>query len=374
MSLSDLLQLCLNFTDSLILELLDLFEGTTNHAESLRVDSRRCQNLVSLSVFSLQAFLDCFKLLLEDQVAQTSLAVDIIDDCVELFKELLLLLLDVLVLLEAHFVLPLQVLILFLGLHDFALLLCQQLSNLIVLDLPLLKASYVLANILERLHYHVVVSMLDILFTISRVFTNLLVFEVSTKRCDHVHIQTRDVIIVIVDVLVLLVVLSFKLLNTPVLLSLYLCNLCFALSFHVFAQARHLGLILLLDFVGNSLILLTLCSRHSVEVLIQSVRILCLAHLLLFLLHFEGTQVLLKLTFIDSVLVLSILELNLSLFLDHCLFVEILEEQMFESLPPDLDRDVILFAQVLMLSVFVTKLGLFVFFFFLSDQPEVVDS
>jgi len=373
-SLSDLLQLCLNFTNSLILELLDLFEGTTNHAESLRVDSRRCQNLVSLSVFSLQAFLDCFKLLLEDQVAQTSLAVDIIDDCVELFKELLLLLLDVLVLLEAHFVLPLQVLILFLGLHDFALLLCQQLSNLIVLDLPLLKASYVLANILERLHYHVVVSMLDILFTISRVFTNLLVFEVSTKRCDHVHIQTRDVIIVIVDVLVLLVVLSFKLLNTPVLLSLYLCNLCFALSFHVFAQARHLGLILLLDFVGNSLILLTLCSRHSVEVLIQSVRILCLAHLLLFLLHFEGTQVLLKLTFIDSVLVLSILELNLSLFLDHCLFVEILEEQMFESLPPDLDRDVILFAQVLMLSVFVTKLGLFVFFFFLSDQPEVVDS
>ena len=374
MSLSDLLQLCLNFTDSLILELLDLFKGTTNHAESLRVDSRRCQYLVSLSVFSLQAFLDCFKLLLEDQVAQTSLAVDIIDDCVELFKELLLLLLDVLVLLEAHFVLPLQVLILFLGLHDFALLLCQQLSNLIVLDLPLLKASYVLANILERLHYHVVVSMLDILFTISRVFTNLLVFEVSTKRCDHVHIQTRDVVIVIVDVLVLLVVLSFKLLNTPVLLSLYLCNLCFALSFHVFAQARHLGLILLLDFVGNSLILLTLCSRHSVEVLIQSVRILCLAHLLLFLLHFEGTQVLLKLTFIDSVLVLSILELNLSLFLDHCLFVEILEEQMFESLPPDLDRDVILFAQVLMLSVFVTKLGLFVFFFFLSDQPEVVDS
>ena len=82
----------------------------------------------------------------------------------------------------------------------------------------------------------------------------------------------------------------------------------------------------------------------------------------------------LKLTLIDSVLVLSILKLNLSLLLDHCLFVEILEEQMFESLPPDLDRDVILFAQVLMLSVLVTKLGLLVFFFFLSDQPEVVNS
>ena len=75
----------------------------------------------------------------------------------------------------------------------------------------------------------------------------------------------------------------------------------------------------------------------------------------------------LKLTLIDSVLVLSILKLNLSLLLDHCLFVEILEEQMFESLPPDLDRDVILFAQVLMLSVLVTKLGFLVFFFFLSN-------
>ena len=82
----------------------------------------------------------------------------------------------------------------------------------------------------------------------------------------------------------------------------------------------------------------------------------------------------LKLTLIDSVLVLSILKLNLSLLLDHCLFVEILEEQMFESLPPDLDRDVVLLAQVLMLSVLVTKLGLLVFFFFLSDQPEVVNS
>ena len=286
MCLSNLLKFVLDLTNGLILELFDLFEGTTNHAESLRVDSRRCQNLVGLSVFSLQAFLDCFKLLLKDQVAQTCLAVDIIDDCVELFKELLLLLLDVLVLLEAHFVLPLQVLVLFLGLYDFALLLSQQFSNLVVLDLPLLKASYVLANIFKRLNYHVVVRMLDVLFAVSRVFTNLLVFEISTKRRDHVHVQTRDVVVVIVDVLVLLVVLSFELFNTFVLLGLNLCNLCFALSFHVLTQACHLGLILLLDLVGNSLILLALCSRHSVEVLVQSVRVFSLAHLLLFLLHF----------------------------------------------------------------------------------------
>ena len=147
-------------------------------------------------------------------------------------------------------------------------------------------ALALLANIFKRLYYHVVVSMLDVLFAISRVFTNLLVFEISTKRRDHVHVQTRDVVVVIVDVLVLLVVLSFKLLDTPVLLGLNLCNLCFALSFHVLTQARHLGLILLLDLVGNSLILLSLSSRHSVEVLVQSVRILSLAHFLFFLLHF----------------------------------------------------------------------------------------
>ena len=47
---------------------------------------------------------------------------------------------------------------------------------------------------------------------------------------------------------------------------------------------------------------------------------------------------------------------------------------MLQPLPPYLDRDCILFLQVLVLSILVTKLGLLIFLFFLRDKPEVVDS
>ena len=47
---------------------------------------------------------------------------------------------------------------------------------------------------------------------------------------------------------------------------------------------------------------------------------------------------------------------------------------MLQPLPPYLDRDRILFLQVLVLSILVAKLGFLIFFFFLSDKPEVVDS
>ena len=62
---------------------------------------------------------------------------DIVDNVVELFEELLLLLLNVLVLLEAHFVLPLEVCVLLLRLDDFALPVSQLLAHLVVLHLPL---------------------------------------------------------------------------------------------------------------------------------------------------------------------------------------------------------------------------------------------
>ena len=62
---------------------------------------------------------------------------DIVDNVVELFEELLFLLLNVLVLLEAHFVLPLEVLVLLLRLNDPALPVGQLLAHLVVLHLPL---------------------------------------------------------------------------------------------------------------------------------------------------------------------------------------------------------------------------------------------
>jgi hypothetical protein len=47
---------------------------------------------------------------------------------------------------------------------------------------------------------------------------------------------------------------------------------------------------------------------------------------------------------------------------------------MLGSLLVDLDLDLMLFIEVLKFSLLVSKLGLFVFQFFLTNKPEVVDS
>ena len=120
-SLSDLLELGLDLTNGLIFELLHLLKGAPDHAESLGVNPCGGEDLVGLGVLGFKALLDGFKFLLEDEVAQTSLAVHIVDHVMELLKELLLLLLDVLELLETYLVLPLSLLIESLILHNLGL-------------------------------------------------------------------------------------------------------------------------------------------------------------------------------------------------------------------------------------------------------------
>ena len=66
MSLSNLLELSLDLSNSLILELFNFFECAADHAKSLRVDSRSCQDLIGLRVLGLQALLDGLKFLLHD--------------------------------------------------------------------------------------------------------------------------------------------------------------------------------------------------------------------------------------------------------------------------------------------------------------------
>ena len=63
MSLSDLFELCLDLANSLIFELLDLLKSASNHAKRLWVNSRRRQDLVSLSILGLKTLLDGLKLL-----------------------------------------------------------------------------------------------------------------------------------------------------------------------------------------------------------------------------------------------------------------------------------------------------------------------
>ena len=146
------------------------------------------------------------------------------------------------------------------------------------------------------------------------------------------------------------------------------------LGLHILSQASHLGLVLLLNLVADALEFLALGGSLRVEVLVEGVLILGLSHLLLLFLNFKGAQVLFQLAFVDPVLVLSVLELDLALLLNHGLTIKILEEQVLKALPPDLNGNRVLLLQVLVLTVLVAELSLLVLFFLLGDQPEVVDS
>ena len=108
--------------------------------------------------------------------------------------------------------------------------------------------------------------------------------------------------------------------------------------------------------------------------LVKSVTVLCLADFLLLLLNFERAQVLFKFAFINAMLILGILELDLSLFLYHGLLVKVLEHKMLQPLPPDLDRDRVFLLQILVLAVFVPEFGLLVLELLFGNEPEVVNS
>ena len=96
--------------------------------------------------------------------------------------------------------------------------------------------------------------------------------------------------------------------------------------------------------------------------------------ILLLLLDLQGTQVLLELSLVDSVLVFQIFERYLPSLFELGLLVQILEKQMLQTLFPDFDRDLVLLLEILELALLVPILCLLVFELFLAHEPEVVDS
>ena len=121
MGLSDLLELCLDLANGVVLELLDFFEGRANHAHCLRVDSGGGKDLIDLSILGLETLLNSLKFLFEDEVAETGLLVKFIHNLVELLEQLLLLGLQVLELLKLDFILPFLRLVLLLCSDDLLL-------------------------------------------------------------------------------------------------------------------------------------------------------------------------------------------------------------------------------------------------------------
>ena len=168
MSLADLLELGLNLLDGLVFKVFDLLQRRLYHAQGLRVDLGSGQQLIDLRVFSLQALLYGLEFFLEDQVADAGFLVNFVDSLLELVKQLLFFTLEVLVLLETHLVLPLDVLEDGVLLHDVVLALLERAHDLVVRQLFLGQRLQLLVGLLQGLHYLLVRLLLVHLFLLHR--------------------------------------------------------------------------------------------------------------------------------------------------------------------------------------------------------------
>ena len=98
-----------------------------------------------------------------------------------------------------------------------------------------------------------------------------------------------------------------------------------------------------MDLVADSFELLALLGLNLVLFLGESIEILLVPLLLLLDADLDRSQVLLQLSLIDPVFILHVLKSDLSLLLELCELVLILEYQMLRSLLVYLNLDLVLF-------------------------------
>ena len=292
----------------------------------------------------------------------------------ELGEQLLLLSFQVLILLEFHFVFPLQCLVLRRRLGNPLLALYQIAFHFIVSDLFLKKSVDFFANLLKWAYNQLAVVFLDKPFLLSLCVFGLLLLEIPSEGSNQVEICLGDGGVVFLNVKILLLVLVLQLSNRDVLLVFDLLALNLPLVVHLFSKESHLFLVFALDLVRDALILLANVSLFCAICLCQCVQVLLVPGFLLFLLHLQSSEILLQFSFVYSVLVFRILELDLRFLLDLSLLVHILEHQVLQTLSPYFDSDGVFLFQILVLSVLVPQFCLLIFEFFLSHEPEVVDS
>lgn len=107
---------------------------------------------------------------------------------------------------------------------------------------------------------------------------------------------------------------------------------------------------------------------------LKGIKIFFMPDFLLFLRHFDGSNILLEFSFLDSVFILNIFQGDMGFFLKISKLIKVVEDQVLAPLSVDLKFDLMLLAQVLKLSFFVSQLSCFIFQLLLANKPEVVDS
>ena len=109
--------------------------------------------MIDLRVFRLETLLYRLKLPLQHQVSQPGLLLQFMHSPIKVEEKLLFLTLQILELLQAHFILPLHILEDGVSLHDLTLGLSERAHNLVVLNLLLSQMLNLLASLLQGLHY-----------------------------------------------------------------------------------------------------------------------------------------------------------------------------------------------------------------------------
>jgi hypothetical protein len=233
--------------------------------------------------------------------------VNFVDGLLELIEELLFFPFEVLVLLEAHFVLPLDILEDGVLLHDMVLGLLERAHDRVVLELLLGELLQLLIGLLQGLHYLLVGLLLVHLLLLHRRVLLLRVTQLILQLLDYVQVCVRYFLIVVLDVIVFLLMFGSQVFNGLILFGLDLENKSLPLALHLFSEQEHLVLEFQRDLIRNSLEFTAHLSRTFVEIFCQRVKVLHVSNLLLLLLDFKCADILFELSLHDTVVVLGIL-------------------------------------------------------------------
>jgi len=292
----------------------------------------------------------------------------------ELIEQSLLLLYQVLVLLESDFILPFDLLKSVIVVENTLLAGAKFTHDDIVSLFLLLESDDFLVGFVKRLNDLVV-----FIFLVGLLSSGVGVFlsfqsESVLQVVDDIKVGVGDIGIIGFNIGVLLSVFASKLLDSQVLLFLDHFDLKLPLIVHFFSKELHLMLVFLMDFVRDSLEVVSQLSLLLVLVSGESVEVLLMSDFLLFLAHFKRSEILLELSFVGPVFILDVLKCDLGFFLQLGELIEVLENQMLASLLVDLKLNLVLLVQVLELSILVSQLSLSVLELFLTNEPEVVNS
>jgi len=296
--------------------------------------------------------------LLKNEVSKTCLLVNLVNKSMELIEQSLLLLDQVLILLESDFVLPFDLLKSVIVVENTLLAGAKFTHDNIMSLFLLLESDDFLVGFIKWFNDLVVfiflVRLLSSGVSIFLPFQGKSVLQVV----DDIKVGVGDIGIIGLNIGVLLGVFASKLLDSQVLLFLDHFDLKLSFIVHLFSKELHLMLIFLMDFVRNSLEVVSQLSLLLVLVSSKSIEVLLMSDFLLFLAHFKRSEILLEFSFVGPVFILDVLKCNLGFFLQLGELIEVLENQMLASLLVDLEFDLVLLVQVLELSIFVSQLSL----------------